>query len=84
MLCGCAKMLRNWAMLNKSEGASQLEDWARLIERRIAEPLRLPWRQEQHRSSEFTVSSESGCEVTALINVVGSMTDSEMLGLNNV
>jgi hypothetical protein len=84
MLCGCAKMLRNWAMLSKPQGASQLEEWARLMERRGVEPSRLPWKLEHHRSTEFTVVSESGSEANALINVIDMVIDTEMLGLNNV
>jgi hypothetical protein len=45
LMLSCARLLRNWALLNKCEDAARLEAWARELKTRGARPERQTWRQ---------------------------------------
>jgi hypothetical protein len=43
VVASCAKLLRNWSLVNKSEDAAQLGAWARELEASSARPERVTW-----------------------------------------
>jgi hypothetical protein len=48
----CARLLRNWSLLNKPEAAATLEEWAQEMELRSVRPPRLTWKQMSRRSGD--------------------------------
>jgi hypothetical protein len=67
MLCRCAKLIKNWAMLNKTEDVEKLKAWARELERRSTRPPRLTWVQ---RSG--SPASHGIVELLTLNNVISN------------
>jgi hypothetical protein len=50
LLGKCARLLRNWKLLNKTEEATKLEEWVQELERRSARPPHLALKQYQQGS----------------------------------
>jgi hypothetical protein len=57
--------MRNWKLLNKPDDVVQLDEWAQELERRVARPPRLVWKQD-HQDLEY--SGLSNCERVVELN----------------
>jgi hypothetical protein len=55
----CARLIKNWLILSKTEGATLLETWAQAMEGKSARPPRLEWRPQTSASFNSDISEES-------------------------